>query len=414
MASISLNLDSRGKKQTSSVRLRISHNGTNSFLPTGVKVEPEYFDGTNMRQPISPKAMSAKEKNGQITNIIRKYDDTMLRISLDENIHLDELTANDIRAYIIGEDTPVHVHVSVKTPKRGGKEDFSTWFDTYSQTKNARVQSDMAYVGRLIAEYCKDSGRDRLWFDDLCYELLKDIEAWLDRTGRKDATRVKVMSYIRSAWNEAERREMVEYGKSPFRFYKIKPVPVKEEIETISVDALRKLAHLVLQEGSELARARDMLLLSFLLCGPDLIDMYHFAPQDGEEIIYARHKNENRNTRPVHIYIEPEVQMLVDMYRGKQHLLYLQERFAHYKSFQRNMHDSFARLSKMVGEKVNMERIRRSWATIAGELDVPERVIDKSMGHVDSTVKNKHYEKYDWSRTRKYNRMVMDYVLYGE
>lgn len=414
MASISLNLDSRGKKQTSAVRLRISHNGTNSFLPTGVKVEPEYFDGTNMRQPISTKAMSAKEKNGQITNIIRKYDDTMLRISLDENIHLEELTANDIRAYIIGECAPVHVHVSVKAPKRGGREDFSTWFDTYSQTKKERVQSDMQYVGRLIAEYCKDSGRDRLWFDDLCYELLKDIEAWLDRTNRGDATRVKVMSYIRSAWNEAERMEMVEYGKSPFRFYKIRPVPVKEEIETISVDALRRLTRLELTEGTELARARDMMLLSFLLCGPDLIDLYHFEPQDGEEIVYIRHKNEEKGMRPVHVYIEPEIRIMLDMYHGERHLLNLQDRYPNYKTYQRNHNRACARLSDMVGEKVNMERIRRSWATIAGELEVPERVQNKSTGHVDSTIKNKHYEKYDWSRTRKYNRLVMDYVLYGE
>lgn len=413
MASITLNLDSRGKKQTSAVRLRISHNGTNSFLPTGVKVEPEYFDGANLRQPISSKAQSAKEKNGQITNIIRKYDDTMLRISLDENIHLDELTANDIRAYIIGEDTPVHVHVSVKAPKRGGREDFSTWFDTYSQTKKERVHSDMQYVGRLMAEYCKQSGRDRLWFADITYELLKDIEAWLDNTGRKDATRVKVMSYIRSAWNEAERMEMVEYGKSPFRFYKIKPVPVKEEIETVSVDSIRKLSHLPLTEGSELARVRDMLLLSFLLCGVDLIDLYHMQPQEGDEVVYLRHKLEGRSARQTHIYREPEIDMLIDMYRGKEYMLNIQERCKTYKTFQRNFNDSCAELSAMVGEKVNMERIRRSWATIAGELDVPDRVIDKSMGHVDTSVKNKHYEKYDWNRTRKYNRLVMDYVLYG-
>lgn len=414
MASISLNLDSRGKKQTGAVRLRISHNGTNSFVPTGVKVEPEYFDGSNMRQPISLKAMSAKEKNGQITNIIRKYDDTMLRISLDENIHLEEMTANDIRAYIIGEDAPVHVHVSVKAPKRGGREDFTAWFDNYSLTKKERVQSDMSYVGRLLAEYCKERGMDRLWFADITYELLKDIEAWLDKTGRKDATRVKVMSYIRSAWNEAERREMVEYGKSPFRFYKIKPVPVKEEIETISVDALRKLTYLELDEGTELARARDMILLSFLLCGPNLIDLYHFAPMDGDEIVYTRHKNEERGMRPVHIYIEPEIRLMLDMYKGSEHLLYLQDRYPKYKTYQRNHNRACAQLSKMVGEKVNMERLRRSWQTIAGELEVPDRVQNKSTGHVDNSVKNKYYEKYDWSRTRKYNRMVIDYVLYDK
>lgn len=367
-----------------------------------------------MRHPISSKAQSAKEKNGQITNIIRKYDEVMLRISLDENIELETITANDIREYIIGERAVACVHADATKHKRGGKQDFTTWFDTYAQTKSERVRSDMGYVWRLMNEYCKVRGKDRLWFADLTYERLKDIEAWLDKTGRKDATRVKVMSYIRSAWNEAERMDMVEYGKSPFRFYKIKPVPVKEEIETVSVDSIRKLSHLLLTEGSELARVRDMLLLSFLLCGVDLIDLYHMQPQEGDEVVYLRHKLEGRSARQTHIYREPEIDMLIDMYRGKEHMLNIQERCKTYKTFQRNFNYSCAELSAMVGEKVNMERIRRSWATIAGELDVPDRVIDKSMGHVDTSVKNKHYEKYDWNRTRKYNRIVMDYVLYGE
>ncbi len=411
MASISLNLDIRGEKPTGSVRIRISHNGTSSFVNTGVKVEPEHFDPSNMRQPISCKAISFKEKNAQITNYIRKYDDTMMRLTMDESIHIDELTATDIRTYIIGERVCTRVRAHKQT--RGGSQDFSTWFDSYAMSKKARACSDMQYVGRLLTEYCQTEGMDRLWFDDITYERLRDIEAYLERTGRKDATRVKVMSYIRSAYNEAERMEMIEYGRSPFRFYKIKPVPVSDQIQTVSVEGIRKLSHLMLTDGSELARARDMLLLSFLLCGPNLIDMYHMPVSEGDEVVYLRHKVEGRCARKTHIYKEPEIAMLLDMYHGSNHLLNLQDRYPNYKTFQRNFNYSCDELSTMVGEKVNMERIRRSWATIAGELDVPDRVIDKSMGHVDSGVKNKHYEDYKWNRTRQHNRRVMDYVLYG-
>ena len=60
---------------------------------------------------------------------------------------------------------------------------------------------------------------------------------------------------------------------------------------------------------------------------------------------------------------------------------------------------------------VNMARIRRTWASIAGSLDIADRVIDKSMGHVDSTVKDKHYEQYDWDRTARANRAIIDAIL---
>ena len=59
-----------------------------------------------------------------------------------------------------------------------------------------------------------------------------------------------------------------------------------------------------------------------------------------------------------------------------------------------------------------MAKIRRSWATIAGELDVPELVINKSMGHVDNTINSRHYVDYKWIKTAEANRKVMDYVLH--
>ena len=78
------------------------------------------------------------------------------------------------------------------------------------------------------------------------------------------------------------------------------------------------------------------------------------------------------------------------------------------------MCDNYAELSKELGFKVNMEIIRRTWATLAGELECPEIVIDKSMGHVARTVNGRFYEKYDWSRTAKWNRRIIDYVKTGQ
>jgi len=86
---------------------------------------------------------------------------------------------------------------------------------------------------------------------------------------------------------------------------------------------------------------------------------------------------------------------------------------APYGNYQSKLNKLLVKVSNAVGEKVTLERMRRTWATIASELEVPDRVIDKSMGHVDSTVKDRYYEKYDWSRTAKYNRMIIDYIWQG-
>jgi integrase len=67
-------------------------------------------------------------------------------------------------------------------------------------------------------------------------------------------------------------------------------------------------------------------------------------------------------------------------------------------------------VSARLGFKVTMAMIRRTWSTIAGSLDISERVIDKSMGHTDQTVNRRHYDKYDWSRTARANRAVIDAI----
>ena len=81
----------------------------------------------------------------------------------------------------------------------------------------------------------------------------------------------------------------------------------------------------------------------------------------------------------------------------------------------RNLHyrldNNFVELSKELGFKVNLAIIRRTWATLAAEIECPDTVINHSMGHIVRTVNARFYERYDWSRTAKWNRKVIDYVL---
>ena len=67
-------------------------------------------------------------------------------------------------------------------------------------------------------------------------------------------------------------------------------------------------------------------------------------------------------------------------------------------------------MSGELGFSVTMPKIRRTWATIAGGLECPEIVINKSLGHLDTTVNRRFYDDYDWSLTAKWNRKIIDYI----
>jgi integrase len=172
---------------------------------------------------------------------------------------------------------------------------------------------------------------------------------------------------------------------------------------------MRKVMDGDLSQFAGLQRARDYALVSFYLCGANLLDIYEMASSKGE-VVFMRHKVQRASMRPIHIRIEPELAALLEVYGGTERLLSEAERVPNYETFQRRVNHLLKQAGKKIGVDVTLAKVRRSWATIAASLDVPDRVIDKSMGHVDASVKDRHYEQYDWSRTAEANRKIIDYI----
>ena len=414
MATIVIRLDKRAEKNGMyKVRIRISHNGTSSWIATGVYIEERYFNEDNLYDPISKKAYMYEEKREQLLTIVRKFDEVVFALKRDEGANLDEMSANDLREYIVGRKTTKKKEVK----KKPSGMSFLHFFEQYGDSRSSiNTQKHYAYVLRLLTSYCMERGVMDMQIKDIDYLRMIDIAKWVTDGGRSDVTRYKVESYIRAAYREAQRVKLVSRDDDPFFDYKIKSVQERDDVDVMSVDTLRKLLSLDLrnQQGvAGLTKARDILMISFYLCGANLIDIFTMEKQEGEDVAFVRHKIQGKTKRATRIFIEPELRKLMEKYAGANMMFRFAEDVPNYYTFQRRLNDRCERLSLLVGEQVNMQLIRRTWATIAGELEAPDRVIDKSMGHKDASVKDIHYEKYDWERTRKWNRKVIDYVMEG-
>lgn len=412
MASIILRLDSRTEKNgMQQVRMRISHKGTNAWHPTGVWVEPVFFNGSNIYDTISKKAPMSMYKKEQLSGIVRQYDEAMFDLQRADGggAQLDQMTANDIRAYIFGSRVSAPktsaVQLVQKKKKTQQTADFMAFLDGYGQTKGTRTKENYAYVWRLILEYMQARQLDGLSFADLNYERLVDMKAWIRSTGRGEPTRFKMESYVRATYKEGLRRRMCSRDMDPFLDYRIEPVP-EHDIVTINRKQVRKLMLIDCAGHPGMQRAKDILLASFYLCGINFQDMYDLPM--GEEAVYVRKKVEKRTHRAVHVQVEPELSEIISKYEGNGRMFNFEAgcRSLHYR-----LCDNFVELSKAVGFKVNLAIIRRTWATIAGKLECPDYIINKSMGHIDRTVNGSSYRDYDWKLTAKWNRKVIDYVL---
>ena len=412
MASIILRLDDRTNKNgMQQVRLLISHPGTNAWPPTGVWVEPVYSTGSNIYEAISKRAPMAMYKREQLAGIVRQYDEAMFDLQRADGggAQLEQMTANDIRAYIFGSRMSAPkasaVQLVQKKKKTQQTADFMAFLDEYGQTKGTRTKENYAYVWRLVLAYIQARQLDGLSFADLNYERLVDMKAWIRSTGRGEPTRFKMESYVRATYKEGLRRRMCSRDMDPFLDYRIEPVP-EHDIETISRKQLRKLMDADCDGHPGLQRAKDMLLGSFYLCGANFQDMYDLPM--GDEAVFVRKKVDKRTQKHTRIRVEPELGEIVSRYASGGRMFGFDAgcRSLHYR-----LDDNFRELSKAVGFKVNFAIIRRTWATLAAEIECPDTVIDMCLGHMPRTINSLHYVKPNWERAANWNRKVIDYVL---
>ena len=414
MASIVLRVDERTQKNgMCPVRVRISHQHQAAWVATGVAVEPQFFKNDSLYDPLSSKAYMAKEKREQLAYYVRKWDEGMFDL-----LHADggreqlaQMSAAQLKSYIFGERKKKTAKEVVSRKRGSTSADFLDWFQQYGQTRAAKsTRSHFDYIWRLLYNYMKERGMQSLTFRDIDYAFLTDMKAW-NRKSRGEATRYKCESYIRAAYREGMRRGMVSRELDPFFDYRIERMPLKD-IETVSTDSLRKLAKLKC-DNSEMTRTRDMLLASFYLCGANFRDMYDMPAAKDGQVEFIRSKVARISQRTVQIRIEPELATIIEKYKDQtgERLFHFNTRF---EVMQHNFRRGCDKIEVALGERVNFAKIRRTWATVAGKLECPDEVIDMSLGHVPMTVRGRHYEDYDWTRTADWNRKIIDYVLKNE
>lgn len=420
MAKLSLNLDTRSSRNgTGQIRLRINHRGTSAFVGTGVYVDPQFFIAGNLYDPIRSKAPMAMTLRDKVARVVRAVEEL---IAETDKATLNGMTATDIREQALcspkndsgAQTSPANAfggscgRMTASTKRNTQSGDFVAFFEEYGESRRTdKTRESYAYAAKVLRLYCATRGLRTLTFDDVNYARLVDYARWLSET-KSPATRHMFESYVRAAYKDAQKRRLVSRDRDPYYDYSIARVPLKD-IDCLTAKQMKRLL-LYEPKQAGLQLGRDVALMSFYLCGHNLIDLYEMRfPKDGA-CVFVRHKIEQRYQREVKIHIEPEFQSLIDNYQGDGMLLRFKATYPNYDSFRHKIAHRLRELSTDIGFAVSMPRIRRTWATIAGELECPDRVIDKSMGHVDKTVKDVSYERYDWGLTAKWNRRIIDYV----
>lgn len=382
------------EKKSNRVFLVISYNGGRFYLSTGlvsiVKFEGLMFpssDPNHRAKTLRLTTQYTKVEEYMLTHdkeSLQQMKEHLKCIIEDRKVEVEKNILYYIDEYIKAKTKDSTKQVFLTTKARIEKFDAHATFDTVDRSWLERYQAHELTKGRLINGIAID------------------------------------LRNIRTIFNWAIDNDITD--RYPFRKFKIK----NERRQHLYLNAKELKEFRDIQVEPFMEKYRDIFMLGFYLIGINISDLLELPVNciKRGRIQYRR----NKTSRLYDIKVEPEAMAIIKKYKGTKHLLSVLDDGTKESSFRRRLNDYIKRIgpTTMVKNKrgalIKKEIIplhpdivwytaRRSWATIAAELDIPKEIIGKALGHSewDSTTTDL-YISFDYKKVDEANRKVLDYL----
>lgn len=407
MATIKLYLDTRANAAgtPAPVKIALNMHGDTVMQSTGIKIMPDQWDKKSCKVVKHPQKQIL---NTMLASRLNEWEMALLKL-METGEARNARSASELKRKIIETITPKD------TEEVAG--DFFTHYIKYASSRRTSGTRE-AYRQTLRRMEAFDKDIRTRTFEDINKRWLTDFEAFMSQTAHSANARAFHFRNIRAVFNDALDEEITK--AYPFRKFKIRKEPTAKR--SLSVEQLRTLATFPCEEYQK--QYRDIFMLMFYLIGVNAVDLFKAkrdAVSDGR-FEYIRSKT----YKPYSIKIEPEAKVLLEKYKGKEHLISVMDTRRDYKAYLHRMNDALKRIGdvsvcnpkgkKMYNPlfpKISQYWCRHSWATIAAKLEIPKETIAAALGHGGNTVTD-IYIDFDRKKVDEANRRVLDWVLYGK
>lgn len=392
MATITLKLDRRraNARGLFPVQFLLSHKGATTTIGTGISIRPEHWNG-EINKAVVPKCPNARAINADLEEAYFRLSNTLRGLEADGRL--------------AGKGVVEIKRLLTATRSEQRPELFTDYLQRYADSRRTE-NSREAYLYTL--KTVRAFGGHDLTFEEITVVWLRALEAHLTEQGLSVNTRAIHFRNIRAAFNSAIEEDVVGLDAYPFRKFKI--ASVRKEKETLTEEQLRRIMD---YDSPHKIRciARDLFLLSFYLCGMNLVDLFHLDRLRDGRAHFVRTKTAGKNPNPVSLLVQPEAAEIIARYAGRDHVLRFAEEMAAYENFKNRIQKALRAIAAELGiEGLTYYWARYTWATLADKIGISEKEISKALGHVDTSVAGKYYISYDWTKVDRANRQVIDYI----
>jgi integrase len=294
-------------------------------------------------------------------------------------------------------------------------------FKTYTEKhlKKYTSKSSATQYKLMLKKVESFCSLEHMFISDITVSWLKDFDTFCDKSGMSVNGKGNYMRAIRTIFNDAIDRELIGFDKYPFRRFKIKRIKTKHRNVTVKdlrymlnfdydvlYAELKAKAKKHTSEFPNIKKYVDLFFLSFYLCGMNVKDLLLLKKSDirNGQLSIMRIKTDE----PIVIRIEPEAQQIIDHYPGEKYLLNFLDAYStdDYRNVERRMNLNI----KYVLPFVTGYWGRHSWATIAGELDIPDPIIDIAQGRTVTGMSGVYINR-NIKKVSQANRKVIDYLF---
>lgn len=388
MATANIILDTRksDKNKCYPLKLRIVHQNKNVSisLNKNIPVDSWVFGKNGME--VDRKTPNYKAINLDLSAALVKANQAIS--DLETSGKINSMTAVQIKDYILN-----------KTANQTERLTFISYFREFADTRNAKRTQELYH--NTLSKVAKWSN-DYVMFEDITYQWLNEFHNHLKEKGNTINTIAIDERNIRAVINSALDEEVTDI-KDPFRKYKIKQ---KQESDTmpLSIEQIKMIRDY--QTDSEAIQyARDAFMTSFYLIGINVSDLYELSK--GERARYIR----NKTGKAIDIAIQPELKELSEKYFDDERMFNFYKRYTSQKSFTGQMNDYLKIIGKSIGEpNLIMYHARHTWATMAANIDIPEKTISKALSHSVNNITSR-YARFDFRKVDEANRQVLDLLI---
>ncbi len=396
MATLSLRLDRRRAKARGlyPIQFLLSHKSSVTTIGTGIAIRPEHWNG-QINKAVVPKCPNARAINLILEELYFKYSNALRKLEINDQIAGKGVT--EIRRMLLGPQT--------KEPR----ELMTDYFRRFAATRRTdSSQASYLYTLKVLREF----GGNDIPFDTVDAGWLKALDTHLAEQHLSVNTRAIHFRNIRAVINGAIDEKLLGLDAYPFRKFKI--ATAHKEKEALSREQLlRVMAYST--PNPLLQVARDMFMLSFYLCGMNLIDLFLLERLHNGRAHFVRTKTAGRNPSPVSLLVQPEAAAIIARYAGQEHVLRFAEEHMAYSTFLNRIQKAMRAIAAELGiEAMTFYTARHTWATMADRIGISEKEITKALGHADRSIAARYYIAYDWTKVDRANRQVIDYLLEKE